>query len=536
MVAGPEYTSMPASDRGSKRSGSRYALAAGDPSIQTRGVQLWLRKVTMLSAPRLGHGAVCSRWSSALMAYGAAPFNAAGPRVAIVGGGLAGLAAALRLAEQGCNVELFELRRQLGGRAASFRDPTSDELVDYCQHVSMGCCTNLADFCQRTGINGQFERYSSLNVIAPDANRYRLNASSMLPAPLHLLPAMLRLGYLPLADRVQTVRLLLKLARSTPGDSVTTLEWLQSQNVGTTALKGFWDVILVSALGETVDRVALTAARKVLVDGFMSHRRAYEVLVPTCPLSELIDQQVGRSLEKIGVVIRRETAVESVTAAAGDQFDLRTSSGPITCDAVIIATSWRHATQLCRGSLRSRVPDLDVVANMPTAPITGVHLWFDAPITELPHGILTGRLSQWLFARPNHARDQGGHYYQVVISGSHDLAQRSRDDVVAEVQADLAACFPEASQARLIRSRVVTDPFAVFSYRPGLNRPAQQTAVAGLFLAGDWTDTGWPATMEGAVRSGYLAAERALAYFGRPSNLLVTDLPRSWLVRVLLGR
>jgi squalene-associated FAD-dependent desaturase len=458
------------------------------------------------------------------------------PRVAIVGGGLAGLAATLRLSEHGCEVELFEARRQLGGRAASFRDPASGELVDYCQHVSMGCCTNLADFCQRTGIEREFERYASLNVIGPDGRRYHLEASSLLPAPLHLLPAMLRLGYLSLADRLQTMRLLLKLARSKPAETVTVLEWLRSQNVHDTALRGFWDVILVSALGETVDRVALTAARKVLVDGFMSHRRAYEVLVPRRPLSDLIDQQVGRGLERIGVGIERETAVESINLMSSGQFELRTSGGPAMYDAVVIATSWRHAAQLCGNVLASRLPESNAAADIPAAPITGVHLWFDAPITDLPHAILTGRLSQWLFARPNQSHEQEGHYYQVVISGSHDLAERSREDVVAEVQSDLTAFFPQARRARLLRSRVVTDPFAVFSYRPQLARPAQQTAVAGLFLAGDWTDTGWPATMEGAVRSGYVAAERTLANFGRPADLLVPDLKRSWLSRLLLAK
>src|SRR5689334_2609656 len=220
----------------------------------------------------------------------------AAPRVAVIGGGLAGLAAALRLQEHGCQVQLFEARRQLGGRAASFRDPATGELIDYCQHVSMGCCTNLADFARRTGIAEEFERFDRLNVIA-GGRRYELSASRWLPAPAHLLPAFLRLGYLSLTARLQTIRLLLQLARRDAGAAIddggeSMSAWLAARDVGPEAMAGFWQVILVSALGDTVDRVSVDAARKVLVDGFMGHRRAYEVLVPRRPLSEILDGQV----------------------------------------------------------------------------------------------------------------------------------------------------------------------------------------------------------------------------------------------------
>jgi hypothetical protein len=160
-------------------------------------------------------------------------------------------------------------------------------------------------------------------------------------------------------------------------------------------------------------------------------------------------------------------------------------------------------------------------------------LWFDRPITELPHAVLVGRLSQWVFART--LQGSAEHYFQVVISASHDLAGRERQGVVDEVLADLCAVFPGANRARLTRWQLITEHEAVFSVRPGLDaiRPPQQTTIPNLLIAGDWTATGWPATMEGAVRSGYLAAEAILAQLGRAERLVVPDLPRGWLVRRL---
>jgi hypothetical protein len=183
------------------------------------------------------------------------------------------------------------------------------------------------------------------------------------------------------------------------------------------------------------------------------------------------------------------------------------------------------------------------------SPITGIHLWFDRPITDLPHAVIVGRLVQWVFAKCGAGNAECGvgdslrstlhiphSYYQVVISASHNLAGRARDGVLREVLSDLKAVFPRAPEAQLVRWQMITDQEAVFSVRPGLSqvRPAQRTAVPGLFLAGDWTATGWPATMEGAVRSGYLAAEALLQSLGRRQPIVPPDLPRGWLANWIM--
>jgi hypothetical protein len=180
--------------------------------------------------------------------------------------------------------------------------------------------------------------------------------------------------------------------------------------------------------------------------------------------------------------------------------------------------------------LRRQLPQVEAAARFEAAPIAGVHLWFDRPLTELSHAVLVGRLAQWVFSRERLASG----YYQVVISAARDLAGRAREAIVDEICRDLAAIWPAAAAAKLLRWQMVTEQEAVFSVRPGLaaQRPPQATPVAGLFLAGDWTATGWPATMEGAVRSGYLAAEGVLAQLGSPQRLLVPDLPRGILARL----
>ncbi len=452
--------------------------------------------------------------------------------IAVIGGGLAGLASAAAARQAGVEVDLFEARRRLGGRAGSFRDPASGDLVDRCQHVSMGCCTNLADFCRRTGIDACFRRHRRLTFIGPDGRPHTIAAAAWLPAPLHLLPGLLRLGYLGLADRWRIVRTLVRLARweKIGDDDVTIGSWLVQQGQSEQAVQRFWSVVLVSALGETLDRASLAAAQKVFVDGFLAHRRAYELLVPDVPLSEIYDRRLANWLADAGVRLHLGARVRRIEGDASQAAGLSVDDGPLRpFDSFILAVPWRIAADLLSPPLRAAIPALEIARGFPAAPITAVHLWFDRPIMPWEQAVLVGRLSQWVF------HHSPGHYYQVVISGSHRLEGRDRQEIVNEVCEELQALWPQAREATRIGWRIVTEPEAVFSCRPGLDaqRPSQQTPISNLFLAGDWTQTGWPATMEGAVRSGYLAVQRLLQTLGRRETILVPDLPRSVLCRWL---
>jgi squalene-associated FAD-dependent desaturase len=466
-------------------------------------------------------------------------------RVAIVGGGLAGLAAAAGLAGRGLHIELFEARRQLGGRTGSFRDPATGMMVDHCQHVSLGCCTNFDDFCRRTGLSDLLSRCRTLHFIGPDGHRHDLAASRRLPAPLHLLPSLLRLSYLSFRDRIAIMHGLRKLAHrrnSDGGNRQAIGQWLRENGQSETAIELFWTPIVVSALSETLDRVAVPPVRKVFVDAFLADRHAYEMIVPKVPLAEFYGDRLEGWFCQHGVIVRRECSIKQVVGDVGGTKELQLGSGErMNFDAVIMAVPWRRINELCSDALKSYLPELDAASQFQAASITAVHLWFDRAITDLPHAVLLGRISQWLFNRGVHsagaAADARGYYYQVVISASGNLAELSRDALVEEVQRDLKSIWPAARDAKLLQARMVTEQNAVFSPLPGVEqlRPPQRTAVPNLFLAGDWTATGWPATMEGAVRSGYLAAEGVLSHLGKPSILLVPDLPQPrlacWLLR-----
>ncbi|MEX0677328.1 MAG: hydroxysqualene dehydroxylase HpnE [Pirellulales bacterium] len=461
------------------------------------------------------------------------------PKVTVVGGGLAGLAAAVALAASQCQVELFEARRTLGGRAGSFRDPATGEMVDHCQHVSMGCCTNLADFCRRTGIAPLFRRDRRLHFVGPDGRHYDVEAGR-LPPPFHLAPAFWRLTYLSASDRLRIGRALWKLMRRGVVDSPEAPSigrWLRGQGQSDRAIERFWSVILVSALGEELDRASLAAARKVLVDGFLAAREAYVVEVPQAPLSTLYGERLERWFADHGVRLHLNAPIRKIACDAGPLV-VRADGREVRPDFVVIALPWFKIGEVVDERLALEWPWLGEISSVAASPITGVHLWFDRPIMSLDHAVLVGRLSQWIFNRTRcqGTESSGGYYYQVVVSASRELGGKDRDAIVREVCRELAQIWPVAGQAKLLRARVVTEHAAVFSARPGLERwrPAQQTQTGGVLVAGDWTATGWPATMESAVRSGYLAAEAITESIGRPARFLVDDLPRGRLARWLI--
>jgi len=474
------------------------------------------------------------------------------PTVAIVGGGLAGMAAAAAAVAHGLRVELFEQAKALGGRAGSFHDPASDRLVDACQHIALGCCTNLDDFCRRTGVDEGFRRYKTLHFVCPQQppstlaeeapasgspgvrDCYDFAASRWLPAPLHLLPGLLGLGYLKRSDRWAIARTLLRLARQPPDDRPDAPPigpWLQSQGQSEEAIERFWSVVLTSALGETTERLSQAAARQVFLDGFLASRWAYELVVPQVPLGELWPQAAAW-LSARGVAIRLGTRVQEIESAGRRAAAVVLGDGTRRgFDFCVAAVPWRQVRGLLCTQLRPALPDLDRAEQLQPSPITAVHLWFDRAICSLPHAAIIPR--GWFFADPRPGPPAW--HYQVVLSGPHALQGHDREEIVRAVRADLEAVWSAARGARLVRWLVLAQPAAVFSVRPGSDalRPPQRTPVENLLVAGDWTATGWPATMEGAVRSGYLAVEAILAALGHPERVVVKDLPRGWLVRLL---
>ena len=265
--------------------------------------------------------------------------NAAAKRIAIVGGGLAGLAAASALADRSYSIDLYEAKSRLGGRAGGFVDPVSGETLDHCQHVSMGCCTNLAHFCQ-TNNAGEFQTSNRLTFIDPQGVRSRFTATNWLPAPLHLAPALLGLKFLTFGERLSIGRAMRALASQPPrysADEPTIGAWLKANGQSSNAIERYWKVILVSALSETLDRISFSAARQVFVEGFMANRNGWVMETPTQPLDEMYNGQVADSLTNRGVQIYRSQRLKSLQFQPDESIQLTFDESPIPYDLVVLA-------------------------------------------------------------------------------------------------------------------------------------------------------------------------------------------------------
>jgi squalene-associated FAD-dependent desaturase len=444
-------------------------------------------------------------------------------RVIIIGGGLAGLAAATALAIRDCAVTLFESRPRLGGRASSFSDPTTGQLIDACQHVSMACCTNFDHFCKTVGIASLLEPQPQLHFMTRDGQVSAWQADAR-PSPLHYARSFLRAHFLTWADKLRIGLGLLALRRARPNFDPPLLDWLLRHHQTPRTIERFWSVVLTSALNESPDRLGLRYARKVFVDAFLGHPHGGVVHVPTVPLGRLYGDELYDWLKRHQVAVRLGEGVRELEIEADEVRRLLLRGGDrLPASHVILAVPHDRVLSMLPPSVRG-VDFFSRIASLAPSPILSVHLWYDRPILTLPHVVLVGCVGQWVFNRGQSA--PGEHYVQVVISAARKLRELGNKLAQELVVAELRELFPIVREATLLRARVVTEHVATFSAVPGVDghRPPQTTPVRNLFLAGDWTCTGWPATMEGAVRSGYLAAEGLLARLGRAERLVQPDL------------
>jgi squalene-associated FAD-dependent desaturase len=457
------------------------------------------------------------------------------PTVAIAGGGLAGLAAGCALAEAGFRVTLFERRPYLGGRASSYQHPGTGEIIDNCQHVLLGCCTNLLDFYLRAGVQDKIRWYEKLTFLEP-GGRASVIAPSALPAPLHTAPAFLRADCLSFRDKMAISRAMAALAPSIPPDrGESFLDWLKRHGQTAQAIERFWKTILVSALNEDLDQVSVPCAAQVVRESFLKSAAAGLMGIPTVPLTDLYSQ-TGDYIRARGGEIQFRAGVESFRTETS-KVTVTTSGQEQKFDYLVLAVSFDVLGRLLPDT-PSAAPLAASLGHFSTSPITGIHLWFDRQISDLDHAVLLDRTIQWMFhkSRLIELRENGrGSYVELVVSCSRSLVEKSKAEIVEMAMKEAEEFFPDACEAKLLKSTVIKEVHATYSPRPGIDqyRPKPETAWPRVFLAGDWTATGWPATMEGAVRSGYLAAE-ALARFagGKSASFLVPDLAPSGLMKL----
>jgi zeta-carotene desaturase len=452
--------------------------------------------------------------------------NSREPHIAVVGGGLAGLATAVALAAADCRVTVLEARPFLGGRATSYPlnqnpiNPGDDDAttIDNCQHVLLRCCTNLLDFYQRLGVEDRIQFHREFFWIEP-GGRTSVMRAGVMPAPLHFTGSFARLRFLSLKAKLDVARGLLAVRSDYRNrkdlDRITMLEWLREKRQGEQAIERFWRQVLVSAINEELDGMAAVHGLQVFWLGFLSQKNAYEMGVPNVPLAELYGEEAWRKYP--GVEICERAPVHEIVFENSRVQGVTLREANLTADAYVIAVPYERLA-----TIAPKLPEeagLDLTA-FSHSPITGIHLWFDRPITDMPHATLLDRTIQWMFNK------ESGRHIQLVVSASRSLLEMARQDVINLALKELQEFFPQAAQATLERAHVVKEVRATFSAAPELEakRPVSTTPISNLFLAGDWTRSGWPATMEGAVRSGYKAAEAVTQYLARPQRFLVPDV------------
>jgi len=460
--------------------------------------------------------------------------------VGIVGGGIAGLAAACALAESGFQVSIFERRPFVGGRASSYEHPGTGEVVDNCQHVLLGCCTNLLDFYRRIGASNNISWFDRLTFIEPGGRRSEIGPS-FLPAPLHTSVSFLRASSLSLLDKIAILRAMLALMGPLPADKSKSFgDWLREHRQRPGAIARFWKVVLVSAINEDLERISVRYGAQVFRECFLKSAEAGRMGVPMVPLSELYGSAV-RYIEECGGRVHLRTTVDSIVQEAQGVV-LQTRGGAERFEVAVVAVPYHSLGKL----LPSQDGDAEASARLraqiqqfESSPIAGIHLWFDREVTELPHAVLLDRTIQWMFQKsklqPRRHGEQQGSYVELVVSSSKSLIEMERQEIIDLALRELTEFFPLVRDATLLKAIVIKEVHATYSALPGSDsyRPESRSPWPRMFLAGDWTATGWPATMEGAVRSGYKAAEAVSIAAGRAQAFLVPDLPATGLMRLL---
>jgi len=455
------------------------------------------------------------------------------------------MAAGVALAESGWRVRLFEQRPFLGGRATSYVLPDGEH-VDNCQHVTLGCCTNLADFYRRVGAGDKIKFFDRLFFLDPQGRRGEMQ-SGLLPAPFHMVGSFVKFAPLTLRDKLSIAWAMLNILQTNGRTwdvdqfgGISMLEWLRRRGQTKGAIERFWRVVLVSALDEGLDKTDARYGIDVFWKAFLSNRSGYRMGVPIVPLAQLYEGCKLAIEQKGGEVNLRATARSlqiqngAITSA---QFDAGREE---RADAFILAVPHTAVADLIPDEIKRKDSAFRNLALLKTAPITGVHFWFDREVMSEPFVTLLDTTTQWIFnktalygASPGSPQNpQKGQYLQLVVSASYNLLQKSRQEIIDLCLKEVRQALPAAREANLIKATVIKETAATFSPEPGVDRwrPKQETAIDGLFLAGDWTDTGWPATMEGAVRSGYLAAEALLRREGRPHRFVQPELRADGLV------
>ncbi len=462
--------------------------------------------------------------------------------VAVVGGGLAGLAAAVRLADAGYRPIVIETRKMLGGRATSMVDPRNGQLIDNCQHVLMGCCTNLIDLYDRLGVLDEIEWHRTLYWSSRPGEVHEMKAAP-LPAPLHLTLSFMRMGVYDRRERRHIARAMWRLIRMSAAErqrwaSRTFDEFLADCGQPEAVVRRFWDVVITSACNVSVDKCGAGYALQVFQQGFLENRWSYTMGLSNVPLVSLYDA-ARDVLQEQGGEVRLGASAKALAYNGSRVTGVVLADGVVDAVAVVAAVPFDRLDKLVSDTMKAADARLQRLDELSVSPILGVHLWFDQPVMKLPHLVLVDHDVQWLFNKGTDV--EGRQHLHAVISAADEWMGRPEPEIIEQVVADVQRALPSATGLEPVQARCIKEKRATFAATPDANvlRPsvkaeyARGKGIENLYLAGDWCDTGWPATMEGAVRSGYAAAAALADADGRVIPGIVEDVPPSRLSRWL---
>ncbi|MYV95473.1 hydroxysqualene dehydroxylase HpnE [Streptomyces sp. SID1034] len=444
-------------------------------------------------------------------------------RAVVIGGGLAGITAALELADAGLGVTLLEGRPRLGGLAFSFR--RGDLTVDNGQHVYLRCCTAYRWFLDRVGgaelapVQARLD-VPVLDVAHPRGPRLGRLRRDPLPVPLHLGRSLATYPHLSLAERASVGRAALALKKLDPADpaldDVDFATWLGRHGQSDRTIEALWDLVGVATLNATAPHASLGLAAMVFKTGLLSEAGAADIGWARVPLGELHDTLARKALESAGVRVETRTKAECISRTENGSWRVELAGETLEAEVVVLAVPQKETHDLLpEGAL----DEPDKLLGIGTAPILNVHVVYDRKVLKQPFFAALGSPVQWVFDRTDSSGLTGqGQYLAVSQSDAGDEIELPVAELRARYLPELEKLLPAARGAEILDFFVTRERTATFAPTPGVGRlrPSARTRADGLYLAGAWTATGWPATMEGAVRSGFSAAGAALSTLGRP--------------------
>jgi zeta-carotene desaturase len=465
--------------------------------------------------------------------------------VVVVGAGVAGLAAAVALSGAGARAVLLERKAYVGGRAYSYLHPALNEVIDS-QHVLLECCTNLVDLCRLAGNQRKIRWYDAIPFLEPGRDGGEARRSDLvpgeLPSPAHSMVSFLGAPMLGVRDKAGIARGLLEFMRGIPeNDDEAFSDWVKRTGQTERAIKRFWVPIIVSTLNDTFERTSTRYAAKVMYESLLKSAEGGRMGVPAEPMSEFYAALSGLA-ERQGAQVRLRATVERIERADGIWRAVMSDGEVVSARAMVLALPFEQAQKLLGTIAEPSVEQRAVMesfAQFDHAPITTIHLWLDREVTEIEQAALLDTRIQWMFNKSRIRRSETGeHYYELVISASHAELKKTREEILESAIAELKMFFPAARAAKVVRAGVLKEARATFSVTPGLEqfRPEPDACGEGLYLAGDWTKTDWPSTMEGAARSGRIAAERVARAAGGKQQFLTPELPAKGLMGLIARR